>query len=46
MVNASQRRDLARYDYKRIHVLLKREGIHINQKRVSPVWPGRLADQG
>ena len=41
-------RDLARsrirYGYKRIHVLLKRQGIPRQQEaRVSPVLPGRLA---
>ena len=41
-------RDLAlsrvRYGYKRIHVLLKRQGVHVNKEaRLSPVLPGRLA---
>ena len=41
-------RDLARsrvrYGYKRIHVLLKRQGIHREQEaRLSPVLPGRFA---
>ena len=44
-------RDLARsrirYGYRRIHVLLKREGFHYQQEaRLSPVLRGRPADQG